>query len=67
MSKKKTNTTKKVTATESVLTLSQTHQDIVLALLVVSLTVNLFVLVGWVTLQVTSVYDSEVAVFLFTR
>jgi len=45
----------------------QTNRDITTALLIVSLTINLFVLIGWVTLQVTSAYDTQVASFLFTR
>jgi hypothetical protein len=46
---------------------SQTHRDTLNAVLIVSLTINLFVLVGWVALQVTSAYDSQVAALLFTR
>ena len=47
--------------------LTQTHRDITTALLIVSLTINLFVLIGWVLLQVTTAYDTQVASFLFTR
>lgn len=61
MAKKKTN---KKTRTVS---LSSTHWDMVVAALVVSVTINLFILIGWVALQVTSAYDSEVASFLFVR
>ncbi len=68
---KKNKTNKKVTSVavtaEAEVVSTGIQQDLILALLIVSLTVNLFVLVGWVTLQVTSVYDSEVAAFLFTR
>lgn len=46
---------------------NQTNEDAKNALLIVSLTVNAFVLIGWVTLQVTSIYDYQVAAFLFTR
>lgn len=70
MKKNKTNkkASSMIATTETTaVAVARTHQDLVLALLIVSLTVNLFVLVGWVTLQVTSVYDSEVAAFLFTR
>lgn len=42
-------------------------RDAIMALLIVSLTVNLFFLTAWVTLKVTSIYDSQVAAFLFTR
>jgi hypothetical protein len=45
----------------------QTARDAVTALLIVSLLVNMYVLIAWVTLQVTSVYDAEVAAFLFVR
>ena len=68
------NKTKKVTTKKSVAEtnvavadFSQTNQDLMISVLIVSLTVNLFVLIGWVALQVTSVYDAEVAAFLFTR
>ena len=47
--------------------MTATNRDVMTALLVVSLTINLFILIGWITLQVTSVYDSQVASFLFTR
>lgn len=67
MNKRKTNTIQKNDLNQAVVTLAQTHHDTILALLIVSLTINLFILVGWVTLQVTSVYDLEVASFLFLR
>jgi len=63
---RKTNKTIETEA-EAVNTLPQIRQDTMLAILIVSLTVNLFVLVGWVTLQVTSAYDAQVAAFLFVR
>jgi len=47
--------------------ITSTNRDVITALLIVSLTINLFILIGWVTLQVTSAYDSQVASFLFTR
>lgn len=49
------------------LTVDQTARDAVTALFIVSLLVNMYVLIAWVTLQVTSVYDAEVAAFLFVR
>lgn len=67
---KKSKTNKKSQQNEisqAVVTLAQTHHDTVLALLIVSLTINLFILIGWVALRVTSVYDLEVASFLFSR
>ncbi len=65
--KRKTN--KAVDTTEEVImnNLSQINRDTLVAVMVVSLTINLFVLVGWVTLQVTTAYDPQVASFLFTR
>jgi len=60
---KKTKTVRK----KSLADIRQTRIDFMTALLIVSLTVNLFVLVGWVTLQVTDVYDDQVKSFLFSR
>ncbi len=67
--KTKKVTTKKLTADTEVAAanFSQTNQDLMISILIVSLTVNLFILIGWVALQVTSVYDAEVAAFLFTK
>jgi len=45
----------------------QTNRDAMTALLIVSLTINLFILIGWIALQVTTAYDTQVASFLFTR
>lgn len=69
MKERKTNKKSETVVVESdnSVTLDQTNRDMITALLIVSLTINLFILVGWVTLQVTSVYDSQVASFLFTR
>jgi len=66
MNKRKTNKTVQ-TEMQAVAVDAQINRDLALAVLIVSLTVNLFVLVGWVTLQVTSVYDAQVASFLFAR
>ena len=49
------------------LAIKQTNEDAKNALLIVSLTINAFVLIGWITLQVTNAYDYQVAAFLFTR
>ena len=79
MTSKTKTTTKKAPATkESVATVAQTttplvpvddqiNSDFKNAVLVVSLTVNAFVLVAWVVLNVTSAYDYQVATFLFYR
>lgn len=49
------------------LVFNQTDQDLKTAILVVSLFINAFVLVGWILLQVTTAYDFQVATFLFIR
>lgn len=71
VTKTKKATTKKsvikATNTEAAADFTQTNHDLMIAVLIVSVTVNLFVLIGWVALQVTSIYDAEVAAFLFTR
>jgi hypothetical protein len=45
----------------------QISRDTMTAVLIISLVINLFILVGWVTLQTTTAYDAQVAAFLFTR
>ncbi len=64
---KKTNSTSTITSEQVLPSFSQTDQDAKNALLIVSLLVNAFIMISWVTLQVTSVYDSQIAAFLFTR
>lgn len=44
-----------------------TGEDLRTAILIVSVVINLFFLIAWVTLQVTDAYDGEVASFLFSR
>ncbi|MDN5275942.1 MAG: hypothetical protein JWN33_591 [Candidatus Saccharibacteria bacterium] len=39
--------------------------DFKVAVLVVSVAFNLFILIGWLILQITRTYDSQVASFLF--
>lgn len=69
MTKKKTNKVIDTTIENeaAAVAVSQVNKDAVIALLIVSLVINLFILTAWVTLQVTSVYDNQVASFLFTR
>ncbi len=55
------------TTDAAVIAVNPLTHDFVLSLLIVSLVVNLYVLVAWVALQITTAYDSEVAMFLFTR
>lgn len=45
----------------------QLNQDIKHAVLIVSLLANAFVLLAWIALQVTTIYDYEVAKLLFYR
>lgn len=65
--KKNTNTTEPIASEQVLPAFNQTDQDVKNALLIVSLLVNAFILIGWITLQVTTAYDAEVAAFLFTR
>jgi hypothetical protein len=60
MVKKKTATK----ATKTPLRVPTTGDDVKSALLVVSLVINAVVLIGWITLQVTSKYDEQVTQFL---
>lgn len=46
---------------------SKVADDFKHSLLIVSLLANTFILVGWVALQVTSLYDYQVSLFLFYR
>ena len=62
----KTKKSQKTIQTTTMMVDPLTH-DLVVSLLIVSLVVNLYVLVAWIALQVTTVYDSEVAMFLFSR
>ncbi len=64
---KKTNTSTAVVSEQVLPNFSQADQDAKNALLIVSLLINTFILIGWVTLQVTTMYDAQVAAFLFTR
>lgn len=64
----KTKKTNKIAESETLtLNAAQLNKDAMVSVLIVSLAINMFVLIGWVTLQVTSVYDAQVASFLFTR
>jgi hypothetical protein len=69
MTKKKTNIKQEVEAVQAIAlkTVDPTNHDLMVSMLIVSVLVNLFVLIGWVTLKVTGAYDAEVATFLFSR
>lgn len=67
MATKKINKIIETEKAEAIVEIAQVNKDAVTAVLIVSLMVNLFVLIGWVTLQVTSAYDAQVAAFLFIR
>lgn len=60
-------TTETEVVTDEIVLQSQLNQDFKNSLLIVSLIVNAFVLIGWITLQVTNLYDAQVTAFLFTR
>lgn len=45
----------------------QLIRDLVSAVLIVSVVINLFILIGWMTLQVTHNYDAQLSFFLFQR
>lgn len=58
------------TTIETALTIDQNQQlvrDLIAAVLIVSVVINLAVLIGWIMLQVTSHYDAAVATLLFVR
>lgn len=58
------------TTIENTLAINQNQQlirDLVAAVLIVSVVINLFVLISWLMLQVTTHYDAAVASFLFVR
>lgn len=69
--KRKTNKTAEISDTiatpEMTYDVTQVNRDAMTAVLIVSLMINLFVLTGWVALQVTTAFDPQVAAFLFTR
>lgn len=46
---------------------STTKEDFKTALILVSLTINVAVFVGWLCLRITTEYDEQVATFLFGR
>jgi hypothetical protein len=46
---------------------SRLGEDFKTAALVVSVTINLAVFVGWLALKITTKYDAQVAGFLFDR
>ena len=60
-------TTETEVVTDEIVLQSQLNQDFKNSVLIVSLIVNAFVLIGWITLQVTNLYDAQVTAFLFTR
>jgi hypothetical protein len=56
-----------VNDTQFALTSNQTDTDLKNAILIVSLLVNAFILIAWITLKVTSQFDYQIANFLFYR
>lgn len=58
------------TPTETTMVLTQNQQltrDLVAAVLIVSVVINLIILIAWIMLQVTSHYDAAIAALLFVR
>jgi len=53
--------------TKDRIALMSTSQDLRNAVLIVSLVINLYFLIAWVMLQVTTRYDATVAELLFSR
>jgi len=54
-------------AEAQVMTQSHMSQDLRNAVLIVSVIANLFILTGWIALQVTTQYDTQIANLLFNR
>lgn len=67
----KTNTQKgqsfKLDGEIQALPASQLSQDLKNAVLIVSIVTNLFILTTWIALQVTTQYDTQLAILLFNR
>ncbi len=63
----KTNTTTQSDDIMNPVAMLATERDFKDALLMVSITVNLFVLCLWVAVQVTTVYDTALTNFFFGR
>ena len=59
------NNKKQTQQTEVMVTTPQLAQDVKHSVLIVSLLLNLIVLTTWITLQVTSKYDTSAANFFF--
>jgi hypothetical protein len=45
----------------------QLIRDLVTAILIVSVVINLFILIGWMALQMTHSYDAQLSLFLLQR
>lgn len=67
MKNTKTNISNEVEAVAVAANNSQLLEDFKHSLLIVSLLANTFILIAWVALQVTSMYDYQVSLFLFYR
>lgn len=58
---------KKTPLADTITRTPTTLDDLKSALLVVSLLINTYILIGWIALQVTTRYDLQVATMLFVR
>lgn len=58
---------KKTTTVSNEVALEQatSSNDLMIAILIVSVVINAFLLTGWIALKVTSQYDAQVAGLLF--
>ncbi|AHB42468.1 hypothetical protein RAAC3_TM7C00001G0622 [Candidatus Saccharibacteria bacterium RAAC3_TM7_1] len=63
----KTSRTSQARASKGMMAWVQTERDFKDALLIVSLTINLFILCLWAALQVTTNYDDALVSFFFNR
>jgi len=64
---KETKTTKAVEAVSPEYVVRQLNQDVRNSVLVVSLLVNLFLLIGWLVIQVSTRYDAALINYLQNR
>lgn len=64
---KKTSIRSKKVSSEKKLGIQNTKLDLITAALIISLLINLFVVCLWISLQITSQYDSELIRFFIHR
>jgi hypothetical protein len=62
-----TNTLEQQAPVEQLLLSTPVSRDLMTAVLIVSVVVNLIVLTTWIAIQVTSQYDTQLAALLFNN